>query len=299
MKSFDLWIDVGIPILMLLIGGIISWRISLIVYRKQSKIEASRKTSDDIYIPLATELATTIEARNKAGDIFALFLNSEFSLNPFSVSLQYLIPYTKEPLKYATPLNIQESIKEILHISEKYMLSYKSCSVEAQKIVNLSLQEAVIQASLTISIELKINIHFTEPPICLQEYLRNEHSAQYFFTNIIADKEVLHSGDITIESWSRSKYPTAITPNNVNELILSESSFLERIGDDPKNVIKRLWKLYVMKSIYEKETEIANRIRELPGTFNLNDGLGRVFVKLEALKGHLDREIDKISRKYS
>lgn len=302
--SFNAWIDIGIPAFMLVLGGLISWRVSIVVFKKQYKTDADKVINQEIYTPLATGLADTIRKLKNMGEVFSLHFGGDIKNTVLNcLDIDYLNEYIEEPVKYKTPIRIQKDIKDILELAEGYMKSYDGCTKVAREIVNIGLDEAIDRANEYLFIgannTVKINLHCTHPSIYLQRYLQNDFNAGVFFSSINAKCESITSGNISIELDSRDRYPVGIAPNNVTSLIETEERYLNKIGQTPSAIKERLWKLYVMKEIYDEEKQITERIRELPSKYSLEKKLNNILIKIKALKNYLDKEINKINTQFT
>lgn len=303
MNNFNVWIDVGIPALMLVVGGLISWRLSIIVFKKQYKTEADKAINQEIYTPLATDLADTIKKFRDPGDIFSFNLGRDIKNSVLNcLDIDYLNEYVEEPVKYKTPIKIQNDIKDILELAKSYMKFYGNCTKNAREIVNNGLNEAIDKANkyLFIGVEnaIVIKLHSVVPSLYLQTYLQNDYNAELFLSSINAKGEAISSGDISIELESKNRYPKGISSNNVNSLIEIEEMYLNNIGEPQSAIKNKLWKLYVMKEIYDEELLIAESIRVLPSKYSLEKDLNNILKKIKTLKSYLDKEIDKINTQF-
>lgn len=300
MVDFNLLIDVGIPFLMLALSALFSWRISLVVFKKQHKTEYKTKIKQEIYIPLATELSETIKNWGKLYEIFPISLKCDGYLPPEYLQLEYLKHYIEAPAKYETPNSIQTHIEIIIKHINEYMQLYDNCATEAKKIVTEGLYNAIEEAKMYLFIgaenAISINLHNIFASLYLQRYLKNDHNSSNFFTSICANNETIISDNVSIDQSSNDNRPIAILPNNVCDLIAIEEAYcIERMGIKVDILKNRLWKLYVMQGIFKKEIAIAMEIRNLPLLNTLKDDLNYIFLKVTALKNMIEKDIEKIS----
>ena len=98
MNTFNIWTNVIIPIIILIISGLISWRVSVAVFKKQRKAEFQSSLSKDVLIPLATSIAVTLEDPSIDKMVYPIKLAVNEYLSSSVIDLSFLEDYIKAPI---------------------------------------------------------------------------------------------------------------------------------------------------------------------------------------------------------